>query len=159
MPAAKSAYIAATSSTVRSPSGSYQVCAEPHSVTIANAVTRTSSKSNVPLRAPALSTARSSSRYMRLIARIRRAVLLRQRRDARAHAERDVEHLGDLRVLQPPAHVRGRELAQPRSGSVAVHCERTSSTKAISMASISRYSASVGPATVHGRAHGPMMAC
>ena len=50
MPAAKSAYISATSSTVRSPSGSYQVWAEAHSVTSAKAVTRTSSKSNVPLR-------------------------------------------------------------------------------------------------------------
>ena len=38
MPAAKSAYMAATWSIVRSPSGSYQVCAEPQSVTIANAV-------------------------------------------------------------------------------------------------------------------------
>ena len=41
------------------------------------------------------------------------AVLVGQAVHARADAERDVEHLGDLGALEPPADVRGGELAEP----------------------------------------------
>jgi hypothetical protein len=96
---------------------------------------------------------------MRLIARMRARVLRRQRVDARAHPERDVEHLGDLGMLQPPAHVRGGELAQApeRIGGSALraHVVDKGHQHGLHLQVLGVGAVLQRP----GRAHGAMMAC